>query len=73
MYTPSQNVPDSEVEIVCPFTGESYVYIEGDDMTAIDPRLAQGAVDVLPERFYRSPWAIKLPDNQIRIILPKIT
>lgn len=73
MYTPSQNVINPDVEIVCPFTGESYVYIEGDDTSAIEPKLAQGAIDMLPERFYRSPWAIKLPNNQVRIILPKIS
>jgi len=73
MYTPASNVPDAEVEIVCISTGESYVYVDGDDTSTMDPKLAQGAIDMLPVRFYRYPWAVKLPNNQVRIIFPKMT
>lgn len=73
MYTPASNIPDADVEIVCLATGESYVHVDGDDTSAMDPRLAQGAIEALPVRFYRYPWAVKLPNNQVRIIFPKMT
>lgn len=67
MYTPSCNIETPDVEIVCPTTGESYVYIEGDDLSLIDPKLHNGAVDVLPKRFFTPPWMIKSFNGQMRV------
>jgi len=72
MYVPTSNLTfPSDVEIICPLTGESYVWIDGDVATSQSPPL--GAIDRLPERFHRRPIAFKLPNNQINVILPRMT
>lgn len=58
MYVPSQNIEDPEQEIVCLFTGESYVYIEGNEKSIIDPKICESAIDQLPPRFFKQPWVI---------------
>lgn len=67
MYTPSHNITNPEVEIVCVLTGESYVHIEGEEDSIIDPKLFEGGVDILPERFFRAPWVIKSHNGQMRV------
>lgn len=69
MYVLSKNLPDQAQEVYCLLTGESYVYLEGDNDSLLNPTLLEGAVDSLPDRFYRTPWVIKRPDGQIRVIV----
>lgn len=59
MYTPSSNVENPDQEIVCLMTGESYVHMEGNDNSIIDPKLLVGAIDELPLRFFKQPWVIR--------------
>ena len=66
MYSPSCNFENSDVEIVCLFTGESYVYVEGDDKTLIDPKYTNGAIDQLPNRFFKQPFIVR-KDNGVRV------
>ena len=67
MYTPSNNVENPEQEIICVMTGESYVYIDGNEKSIMDPKLKDGAIDSLPNRFFMHPWVIKTHDGQIRV------
>jgi len=68
MYTPSSNFSEEQdQEIVCLMTGESYVYIEGNDKTIIDSKLTQGAIDSLPSRFYKLPFIRRYPNGQVRV------
>lgn len=66
MYVPSNNIENPEQEIVCLMTGESYVYIEGDDNSIIPPELANGAIDQLPTRFFKQPFVVR-KGNGIRV------
>ena len=66
MYTPSSNVKDPDQEIVCLMTGESYVYIDGNDKSIMDPKLREGAIDSLPLRFFKSPWVVR-SGNGVRV------
>jgi hypothetical protein len=59
MYIPSSNIETPEQEVVCLMTGESYVYIEGDKTSIIDPKLCEGAVDSLPTRFFKQPFVVR--------------
>lgn len=68
MYSPSNNFSEEQnQEIVCLMTGESYVYLEGDENTLIDPKLTQGAIDLLPSRFFKTPFIRRCPDGQVRV------
>lgn len=70
MYVPSNNFSTPpDVEIICPLTGESYVYIDGE---AENSTQYSGALERLPVRFHRHPVAFKQADNQLKIILPKL-
>jgi hypothetical protein len=72
MYIPSRHFENPEQEVVCLLTGESYVHLEGDDMSLIDPKYHDGAIESLPERFYQHPMAVNKGNGQVRIIMPKI-
>ena len=72
MYIQSRHFENPEQEVVCLLTGESYVYLEGNDMSLIDPKYHDGAIESLPERFFQHPTAIGKGNNQVRIIMPKI-
>lgn len=68
MYSPTQNFdspPDQE--IVCLMTGESYVYIEGDDLSLIEQKYHNGSIETLPMRFFKQPWVINKGNGQIRV------
>jgi hypothetical protein len=71
MYILSRHFENPEQEIVCPLTGEAYVYLEGNDLTLIDPKYHDGAIEVLPRRF--SQGAILMPDRsgQGKVIIRK--
>jgi len=58
MYVPSKNIESPGQEIVCVFTGESYVYLEGNDKSLTDPKVCEGSIEQLPLRFFRQPWVI---------------
>lgn len=44
-------------------TGESYVYIEGNDLSLIDPKYLNGAIETLPTRFYKQPFIVRKGDG----------
>lgn len=58
---------EPEQEIVCLFTGESYVYMEGNTSTIIDPKYHEDAIDTLPNRFFKTPFIRRYPNGQIRV------
>lgn len=68
MYIPAQNFDEpQEQEIVCLMTGESYVYLEGNDLSLIDPKYHNGSIETLPGRFYKSHWVVNRGNGQIRV------
>jgi hypothetical protein len=68
MYVQSTHLKsDPEQEIVCLFTGESYVHLEGGDTTLIQKEILEGALEELPPRFYRMPFIIRNNQGQIRV------
>lgn len=71
MYILSKHFENPEQEIVCPLTGESYVYLEGNDLAMIDQKYHEGALEILPRRF--SQGAILMPDRngQGKVIIRK--
>lgn len=69
MYIPSRHFEEPEQEIVCLLTGESYVYLEGGNLSLIDPKYHEGALEELPERFFRHPWGINKGNERVKIIL----
>jgi hypothetical protein len=69
VYIPSHHFEEPEQEVVCLLTGESYVYLEGNDLTLIDPKYHDGAIERLPERFFQHPLAVNKGGNQVKIIL----
>jgi len=72
MYIPSKHFENPEQEVTCILTGESYVYLEGNDLTLIDAKYHEGAIEELPKRFFQHPTAISKGNGQFRIIMPKI-
>jgi len=68
MYVPSHHFTEEpEQEIVCLFTDEKFVYLEGDKKSLIHPKHAEGAVDELPPRFYKQPFIKRYPNGQVRV------
>lgn len=68
MYIPSKNFETpQDQEIFCPLTGESYVYMECDSLSAIDSRYHDGALEVLPQRFYQQAIIMRRPDGNISV------
>jgi hypothetical protein len=67
MYVPSQNVENPETEVYCALTGESYAYISGHEYSLLDPKICEGAIDNLPERFFKQLWVIRSNNGQIRV------
>jgi hypothetical protein len=71
MYIPSKHFENPEQEVTCLLTGESYVYLEGDDLSLIEPKYHDGAIEELPKRFFQHPTAITKGNGQFRILMPK--
>lgn len=69
MYVPSKHFNEPEQEIVCTLTGESYVYLEGNDLSLIDPKYHDGAIEQLPQRFYQSFMGINQGNGNIKIMI----
>lgn len=68
MYVPVQNFDvEQDQEIVCLYTGESYVYLEGNENSIIEPKHAQGSCNDLPPRFYKVPFVVRSPNGQVRV------
>jgi hypothetical protein len=61
----------AEQEIVCPWTGESYVYVECDSLSAIDSKYHEGALETLPRRFYQQPIVFNKGGRQVQIMVRK--
>jgi hypothetical protein len=72
MYIPSRHFENPEQEVTCLITGESYVYLEGDDLSLIDPKYHEGSITELPKRFFQHPTGISKGNGQVRILMPKI-
>ena len=67
MYVPSANFnPPPEQDIYCPLTGESYVWVEDSEFANLPPHIANGAIEVLPNRFFQHPRVAR-EGNQIKI------
>jgi hypothetical protein len=69
MYIPSRHFENPEQEIVCLLTGESYVYLEGDDLSIINPKYHDGAIQDLPRRFYQHPIAVGKGNGKFNILM----
>jgi len=68
MYAPSHHFEEEpEVEIVCLFTNERYVYLEGNDKTIIDAKYHEGSVDSLPNRFFKMPFVRRQDNGSVRV------
>jgi hypothetical protein len=63
MYVLSKNFENPEQEIVCPWTGESYVYVDKIE----NPDHNDGALEILPERFFKRPLPLRCPDGQVKL------
>jgi hypothetical protein len=60
-----------EQDIFCPLTGESYVYMEGNDLSLIDPKYHDGALEVLPKRFFQQAMIVRRGDGSISVSVRK--
>lgn len=68
MYVPAQNFEEEqEQEIICLYTGERYVYVDGNDKSLIDPKLVKDSIDLLPLRFFRAPFVVRTSNGQVRV------
>jgi len=72
MYILSKHFENPEQEVTCLLTGESYVYLEGNNMALIDPKYHEGAIQELPKRFFQHPTAISKGNGNFKIMMPKI-
>jgi hypothetical protein len=69
MYIPSKHFENPEQEVVCLLTGESYVYLEGDDMSLLDTKYHEGAIQELPKRFFYHPMGINKGNGNFKILM----
>jgi hypothetical protein len=70
MYLPSHRVPElSGPELVCPLTGESYIYVGNE---ALPPELRAEALERLPNRFFQRPFCVKTADGQLKVIMKEL-
>ena len=67
MYILSKHFENPEQEVFCPLTGEAYVYMEGDDLSLIDSKYHEGALEVLPQRFFQQAMIMRRVDGNISI------
>ena len=68
MYIPTNCLEgEQDQEIVCLLTGESYVHLEGNDTTIINSKYVEHAIDVLPARFYKTPFVVRAADGKVRV------
>lgn len=68
MYVPASNFDvEQEQEVICLYTGERYVHLEGGDTTLIDPKYLKDSIEILPPRFYKTPFVLRTPNGQVRV------
>jgi hypothetical protein len=68
MYILAQHFEEEQdQEVVCLITGERYVFLEGDDLTLINPKYHEGALQNLPNRFFKTPFIKRYDSGQIRV------
>lgn len=68
MYVSVNNFEEEpDQSIVCLYTGESYVHLEGTNSTLINPDHAKNAIDYLPSRFYKLPFVVRSSNGQVRV------
>jgi hypothetical protein len=68
MYIPSKNFDTpQDQELFCPLTGESYVYMECDSLSAIDEKYHNGALELLPQRFFQQAMIMRNADGNISV------
>jgi hypothetical protein len=72
MYIPAKHFENPEQEIVCLLTGESYVYLEGDELSLIESKYHEGAITELPKRFFQHPWGMNKGDGKIKVMIGKL-
>ena len=72
MYIPSKHFETpQDQEIICTLTGESYVYMECDSLSALDEKYHDGALETLPRRFYQGAIIMPMGNGQARVITRK--
>jgi hypothetical protein len=68
MYYPSSCFEEEQdQEIVSLLTGEKYVYLEGDNNSILKPEIAVQGIDMLPVRFFKTPFITRAPNGQVRV------
>ena len=68
MYVLSQHFSEEpEQEVVCLFTNERYVHLEGNDKSIIEKKFLEGAVESLPSRFYKMPFIKRYDNGQVKV------
>lgn len=71
MYIMSKHFENPEQEIVCTLTNEAYVYMECDSLSSIDPKYHEGALEVLPRRFFQGAILMADRNGQGKVIVRK--
>jgi len=71
MYILSKHFENPTQEIFCPLTGEAYVHMDGDDLSLIDPKYHEGALELLPKRFFQQPMIMRRGDGSISVAMRK--
>jgi hypothetical protein len=66
MYVKAHKVPNSAQEIVCPWTGDAYVYMDREEI-GNDSNLLEDALEILPEIFFKKPIPMRCPNGQVKI------
>ena len=66
MYIPSSKLT-RDIEIICPYTGESYVYVDEEEAKTLSDDILQDSIEILPERFHKHPRVFKAPNGEIRV------
>jgi len=66
MYVPSAKLQKDQ-EIVCMYTGESYVYVDDSEKENLSPEQLSEAIEILPERFHKHPKVLRAPNGEIRV------
>jgi hypothetical protein len=69
MYIPSKHFEEPEQEVICLLTGESYVYLEGNDLSLIESKYHDGAIQELPKRFFYHPIAVNKGNGNFKVLM----
>ncbi len=66
MYIPTSKL-QKDTEIVCLYTGESYVYVDDNELESLPHDVISEGVEILPERFHKHPKVLRGPNGEIRV------